>query len=105
MARPGVSRKANGVKVKRPYGKKFTYTSSRRLHRASCPPDLRFPICNCGRLHVSRAPVRDALRKLVIEGFLEQTPDGSVCVTRLSRQDIIDLFDLRKLLKSTPFEK
>ena len=30
---------------------------------------------------------------------MEQTPDGSVCVTRLSRQDIIDLFDLREALE------
>ena len=50
-------------------------------------------------LRISRTPVRDALRQMVIEGFLEQTVDGAVCVSRFSRQDIIDLFDLREALE------
>jgi len=100
MARPRVSRKANGVKVKRPIREKVYVhiqqkIASRELPAGSPISDLAI----AAELHVSRTPVRDALHKLVIEGFLEQTADGSVCVARLSRQDIIDLFDLREALE------
>jgi DNA-binding GntR family transcriptional regulator len=100
MARPRVSRKANGVKVKRPMREKvYIYIqqkiASRELPAGSPISDLAI----AAELHISRTPVRDALRQLVIEGFLDQTADGSVFVARLSRQDIIDLFDLREALE------
>lgn len=106
MARPRVSRKTNGIKVKRPIREKvYIYIqqkiASRELPSGAPISDLAI----AAELRISRTPVRDALRQLVIEGFLEQTADGSVCVARLSRQDIIDLFDLREALEAHAVRK
>lgn len=69
--------------------------ASRDLPAGSPISDLAI----AGELRVSRTPVREALRQLVVEGFLEQTVDGAVCVARFTRQDIMDLFDLREALE------
>jgi DNA-binding GntR family transcriptional regulator len=48
---------------------------------------------------VSRTPVREALRQLVAENILEQAPNGGLNVIRLTRQDIIELYELREALE------
>lgn len=47
----------------------------------------------------SRTPVREALRQLLSEGFLEQSPGGTLLVVRLTGQDISDLFEMREALE------
>lgn len=47
----------------------------------------------------SRTPVREAAGQLLAEGLLELSPGGGIVVTRLSRQDIIDLYELREALE------
>src|ERR1700712_3847581 len=47
----------------------------------------------------SRTPVREALGQLVSEGLLEQTPNRGTIVVRLSREDIVDLYELREALE------
>ena len=47
----------------------------------------------------SRTPIREALGQLVAEGLLEQTPNRGAVVVRLTRQDIIELFELRESLE------
>jgi DNA-binding GntR family transcriptional regulator len=46
----------------------------------------------------SRTPIREALGQLVAEGLLEQTNRGAL-VVELSRQDIVDLYELREALE------
>ena len=46
----------------------------------------------------SRTPVREALGQLIAEGLLEQTSRGAL-VVELSRQDIVDLYELREALE------
>jgi DNA-binding GntR family transcriptional regulator len=48
---------------------------------------------------ISRTPIREALRQLVTESILEQGPNGGMNVVRLTRQDIIDLYELREALE------
>lgn len=48
---------------------------------------------------ISRTPVREALRQLVAESILEQGPNGGINVVKLTRQDIIDLYELREALE------
>jgi DNA-binding GntR family transcriptional regulator len=47
----------------------------------------------------SRTPVREAIGQLVAEGLLEQTPNRGAVVIDLSRQDIVDLYELREALE------
>jgi DNA-binding GntR family transcriptional regulator len=47
----------------------------------------------------SRTPIREAIGQLVAEGLLEQSVSGTVSVVKLSRQDIVDLFELREALE------
>lgn len=50
-------------------------------------------------LQVSRVPVREALRMLESEGFLEVVPRRGVVVRRLTRRDVEELFDVRQSLE------
>ncbi len=51
-------------------------------------------------LGMSRTPVREALRKLEFEGFLEQVPRHGTLVRKLDRQDVDELYEVRELLES-----
>lgn len=48
---------------------------------------------------VSRIPVREAIRVLLSEGFLEAVSPRRIVVKQLSFQDVLDLFDLREALE------
>lgn len=52
----------------------------------------------CERFGISRMPVRDALRQLTYEGYLLRDSGRHCVVARMSRQDIIDTFELEGLL-------
>jgi DNA-binding GntR family transcriptional regulator len=51
------------------------------------------------KLGVSRTPVREAIGQLAAEGILEQSRNRRAVVTKLTRQDIIDLYELREALE------
>lgn len=51
------------------------------------------------KLGISRTPIREAIRQLIAEGLLEQTPNGSTVVVQLTRQDIVELYELREALE------
>ncbi|HUZ40608.1 MAG TPA: GntR family transcriptional regulator [Acidimicrobiales bacterium] len=46
----------------------------------------------CQRYQTSRMPVRDALRQLAHEGFLERLPGNRLRVSKLDRTDLLDMF-------------
>jgi len=49
------------------------------------------------RLAIGKTPVREAMRRLVLEGLLEVTPRLGYTVSGITRQDIDDLFQLRSI--------
>jgi len=51
-------------------------------------------------LGVSRTPVREAIRKLELEGFLIMLPRKGAYVAEISLKDIIDVFEIRAALDS-----
>jgi DNA-binding GntR family transcriptional regulator len=54
---------------------------------------------------LSRTPVHEAIRQLLGEGLLEEDSNGSTVVVRLSRQDFVDLYELRSVLEAHAVSK
>lgn len=52
-------------------------------------------------LHVSRTPVRDAIRRLEAEGMLEHEPRNGLVIARIDRQAVMELYVMRETLEST----
>jgi len=51
----------------------------------------------CSNYNVSRTPVREAFYKLEAEGLIETVPNKGAFIIGVSAQDILDMFELRKL--------
>ncbi len=51
------------------------------------------------RVGVSRTPIRDALRRLELQGLVVKTPSGGMAVSEISAQLIEEAFELRKVLE------
>ncbi|QYY33800.1 GntR family transcriptional regulator (plasmid) [Cupriavidus pinatubonensis] len=53
------------------------------------------------RFNVSRTPLREALNRLVAENLLTFVPNRGFFVRELNRQDIFDLFELRRSIEAS----
>lgn len=51
------------------------------------------------KMKVSRTPIREALRKLEAEGLVEHLPRRGVVVKGFSREDVIEIYSIRKALE------
>jgi len=51
------------------------------------------------QLEVSRTPVHDALRQLAKDGLVEQRAGRRAIITTFSKEDLYDIFEMRKLLE------
>jgi DNA-binding GntR family transcriptional regulator len=51
-------------------------------------------------LNVSRTPIREALKALESEGFVEIRPHRGAFTTTVSQQDIHEIYEIRKLLEA-----
>jgi GntR family transcriptional regulator, rspAB operon transcriptional repressor len=51
------------------------------------------------QLDVSRTPVHDALRQLAKDGLVEQRAGRRAIITTFSKEDVYDIFEMRKLLE------
>jgi DNA-binding GntR family transcriptional regulator len=56
-------------------------------------------------LKVSRSPVREALRRLVSDGFLVYAPNKGVFVREYQEKDLHDIFELRSFLEKLGIER
>lgn len=53
---------------------------------------------------ISRTPVREAIRKLELEGFVNMIPRKGACVAEYSEKDIVDTFKIRLALERLAVE-
>lgn len=53
----------------------------------------------------SRTPVREAMNQLAAEGLLAQSPGGGMVVAQLTREDIIELYEMREALEVYAVDK
>ena len=51
------------------------------------------------RYKVSKTPVREALKKLTLEGFIEVLPRKGYFITSISVEDLRDIFQIRMILE------
>lgn len=54
---------------------------------------------------VSRTPIREAIRKLETDGLVETVPFRGARVGRVSRQDMLDAFDIREWVEPPVFDR
>ena len=63
------------------------------------PGERLMEIALAERLGVSRTPVREAMRKLELEGLVSIIPNKGAYVTGITRQDVEDIYAIRSLLE------
>jgi len=51
------------------------------------------------KLHVSRTPIREAIRQLQLKGLVMMDESGGLCVTQVSAEDAMHLFECRIALE------
>lgn len=54
-------------------------------------------------LNISRTPIREAVRQLQFEGFLEAIPNYGTVVKQITRQDVYEVYQLRVALETLAF--
>lgn len=65
------------------------------------PGEPLYEIHLADKLGMSRTPVREALRVLARDGYLEELPSRGYTVPRRSLDDLREFFELREVLEST----
>ncbi|NQT60872.1 MAG: GntR family transcriptional regulator [Bacteroidetes bacterium] len=51
-------------------------------------------------LNASRTPIREALRKLYTENFVELTPEYGAFVSRVTYEEVSQIYDIREMLEA-----
>src|SRR5882757_10557537 len=77
-----------------------------RISNGTYPPGTRLVERDlAAEFAVSRLPVREAVRMLNTEGFVEMLATRGVIVKHLSRTDVDELFDVREALETLAFRR
>jgi len=73
----------------------------RKLLDGSVPPGSRLSYGTIGKeIGVSATPVREAVGQLASEGFVELVPQLGAIVRELTREEAIELYELREALEA-----
>jgi len=70
------------------------------LNGSISPVEAVFEVHLAERLGMSRTPVREALKALAQEGYLEELPGRGYAVPRRSLDDLREFFELREVLEA-----
>ena len=68
------------------------------------PGDRLREVDLCARLDLSRTPIREALRRLEADGIVEHRPRLGAVVRTLSHAELVELYDMRRVLDRTAAE-
>ena len=63
------------------------------------PGERLMEIHLANRLGVSRTPIREAIRKLELEGLVKIIPNKGAYVTGITRKDVADIYKIRSMLE------
>lgn len=69
------------------------------IARRLAPGTIVSEVALARQLKVSRTPVHDALRQLAKDGLVQQRANHRAVIATFSREDLRDIFDMRKLLE------
>ena len=88
---------ANGSKSK----KTIVYENLKKrvINHSMKPGDALNESVLSKELKISKTPIREALQQLEKEGFIENIPGKGAFVSRISFQDIRELFEIREILE------
>ena len=64
------------------------------------PGERLMEIHLANKLGVSRTPIREAIRKLELEGLVVMTPRRSAEVAKITKEDLVDVLEVRRVLLS-----
>ncbi len=82
----------------RPLGQRAYETIFDAIQSGRLPPGSRVREAELTTwLEMSRTPLRDALQRLQAEGLLQMQPHRGILISRLDRQQIIELYTAREL--------
>jgi len=77
----------------------YDYISSRINSNELVPGTIITEESICNTLHVSRTPVREAIRRLTSENMLVVTPGIGLSVPNIGLEDFIEIYDMREALE------
>ena len=80
-------------------GKVFNTIRESILEGKYKPGDVLRETVIAGELHVSRTPVREAIRQLELEGLVNSIPNKETVVSGVSKEDVQDIFMIRNKLE------
>lgn len=70
------------------------------LHWNTPPGTVFAEVEQAQRLSLSRTPIREAFARLTAEGLLVALPGRGLVVSELSRETVVELFELRRVLEA-----
>lgn len=68
------------------------------------PGEALMEVKLANKLGVSRTPIREAIRKLELEGLVVMTPRRSAQVASITKEDLTDVLEVRRVLESLAIE-
>jgi len=94
-----MSKKSNGTRDPSIREKAYLYIQERIANGTLAAGSGISELTLAKELGSSRTPIREAMNQLAAEGLLAQSPSGGMVVSQLTREDIIELFELREALE------
>ncbi|MDD2542657.1 MAG: GntR family transcriptional regulator [Desulfuromonadaceae bacterium] len=77
----------------------YQYIKNAILNNEYAPDAMLVEGALCEQLGFSKTPIREALRRLATEKYVESIPEKGTFVTKLSLEDLIGIYEVREALE------